>query len=59
MGWSYRKSVNFGPVRVNASKSGLGTSFGFPGLRIGVSPDGKRYLRLGIPGTGFCWIKYF
>jgi hypothetical protein len=24
MGWSYRKSVNLGPFRVNLSKSGIG-----------------------------------
>ena len=28
MGWSYRKSVNLGPFRVNISKSGIGYSLG-------------------------------
>ena len=31
MGWSYRKSVNLGPFRVNISKSGIGYSLGGAG----------------------------
>ena len=52
MGWSYRKSVNFGPFRVNLSKSGIGYSVGGPGFRTGVRANGRRYTRASIPGTG-------
>ena len=52
MGWSYRKSMNLGPFRVNLSKSGLGYSVGGGGFRTGVSAKGRRYSSVGIPGTG-------
>ncbi len=42
MGWSYRKSVNLGPFRVNISKSGIGYSLGGAGFRTGVSSGGHR-----------------
>ncbi len=35
MGLYYRKSVSFGPLRLNLSKKGLGASFGVAGLRVG------------------------
>ncbi len=56
MGWSYRKSVNFGPFRVNLSKSGMGYSFGGGGFRTGVNARGRRYKSLSIPGTG---MRYY
>jgi hypothetical protein len=59
VGFFFRKSMNAGPVRVNMSKKGAGASFGFPGFRIGISADGRKYLRLSIPGTGIGWTKYF
>lgn len=40
MGLYLRKSFKLGPVRLNLSKSGLGTSFGVKGARLGVSPRG-------------------
>ncbi len=52
MGWSYRKSLSFGPLRLNLSKSGVGYSVGVPGFRTGIRSDGRRYVRAGIPGTG-------
>jgi hypothetical protein len=52
MGWSYRKSVNLGPFRVNLSKSGVGYSVGGKDFRVGVNPRGRRYEALTIPGTG-------
>lgn len=52
MGWYYRKSVNFGPFRVNLSKSGLGYSLGGRGFRVGVTARGRRYTSASIPGTG-------
>ena len=36
MGFSYRKSVNLGPFRVNLSQSGFGYSVGSRGFRTGM-----------------------
>lgn len=52
MGFYYRKSVSFGPFRVNVSKSGVGYSIGGRGFRTGVSGGGRRYTTFSIPGTG-------
>lgn len=52
MGWGFRKSVNLGPLRVNASKSGLGYSFGGRGFRVGRDAKGRSYTAASIPGTG-------
>lgn len=49
MGWFIRKSLAFGPLRVNLSKSGLGTSVGIRGFRVGTGPRG-RYLNAGRGG---------
>ena len=58
MAWRWRKVFGRGPLRTTVSKKGVGFSFGIPGLRYGVSPDGRRYVSVGIPGTGLYWIKY-
>ncbi|MCX5690196.1 MAG: DUF4236 domain-containing protein [Planctomycetota bacterium] len=55
MGWSFRKSINLGPFRVNMSRSGLGYSVGAGGFRTGVRANGRRYSSASIPGTG---IRY-
>jgi hypothetical protein len=52
MGWGFRKSINFGPLRINASKSGLGYSIGGRGFRIGRDARGRQYRSFSIPGTG-------
>src|SRR5881396_3921330 len=49
MGWYLRKSFNFGPVRLNLSRSGLGASFGVTGARIGIGPRGS-YVHVGRGG---------
>jgi hypothetical protein len=58
MGFYYRKSVNFGPFRVNLSKSGLGYSLGGRGFRTGVSGNGRRYRSFSLPGTGVGYRSY-
>lgn len=55
MGWSFRRSVNVGPLRINLSRSGVGYSVGGRGFRTGVRAGGRRYSTLSIPGTG---IRY-
>jgi hypothetical protein len=59
MGWRFRKQVGSGPFRGSITKRGVGISWGIPGFRIGVSPSGRKFLSLSIPGTGLYWIKYF
>ncbi len=49
MGCSYRKSVPFGPVRINFSKRGVGASIGVRGARISVGSRGT-YVHLGAGG---------
>jgi hypothetical protein len=49
MGFYLRKGFNFGPIRLNLSRSGLGASFGVTGARIGVGPKGS-YIHLGRGG---------
>jgi len=57
MGWSYRKRLRFGPLNVNLSRSGIGTSLGIPGLRVTNSSTGRHYITLSLPGTGLSWRK--
>jgi hypothetical protein len=52
MGWLFRRSKSFGLFKLNFSKSGVGYSFGVPGVRMGVNAKGRKYVRGGIPGTG-------
>ena len=55
MGFSYRKSVRFGPFRINAGNSGVGWSVGGNGFRTGVNSRGKRYSTFSLPGTGLSY----
>lgn len=50
MSWYFRKSVGFGPLRVNLSKSGVGYSLGVRGARIGANSRGT-YIRMGRGGV--------
>ena len=59
MGWRWRRSINAGGARATLSKSGVGFSYGFAGLRIGRSPSGNYWVSATIPGTGMSFIKYF
>lgn len=48
----FRKSTKFGPVRITASKKGLGVSTGAGPVRVGLAADGKVRRTLRLPGTG-------
>lgn len=50
MGFYFRKSISFGGVRFNFSKSGIGASVGVKGFRVGISPRGN-YIHMGRNGT--------
>ncbi|HKX05627.1 MAG TPA: DUF4236 domain-containing protein [Methylomirabilota bacterium] len=52
MGWFLRKSLRFGPLRLNLSKSGVGASVGIRGLRVGAGPRGS-YIAGGRGGLYF------
>ncbi len=52
MGWTFRRSVNLGPLRLNLSKSGLGYSVGARGFRVGKDAKGRKYRTMSIPYTG-------
>jgi len=49
MGFYFRKSVKFGPMRFNFSKSGIGVSAGVKGARVSVGPRGT-YVHAGAGG---------
>lgn len=56
MGLRFQRSMQLIPgVRLNFSKSGIGTSFGVRGARYSISPTGRRTVSAGIPGTGLSW----
>jgi len=57
MGFRYRKSLRLGPVRINLGKRGIGTSIGVPGFRVTNSSNGRKYVTIGLPGTGLSWTK--
>jgi hypothetical protein len=49
MGFFFRKSIGFGPLRLNFSKSGIGLSTGVKGARIWTGPRGT-YVQVGREG---------
>ena len=59
MSWVFRKIFRLGPIKSTLSKEGVGMSWGIPGFRVGISANGKKYITLGIPGTGIYFTKYF
>jgi Protein of unknown function (DUF4236) len=59
MGFRFRRTLGVGGFRWTVSRRGVGTSWGLGGIvRFGVSPDGRRYVSVRVPGTGLSWIKY-
>ena len=52
MGFSFRKSIRFGPLRLNLSKSGVGLSAGVKGARVSRGPRGT-YLNVGAGGVQY------
>lgn len=57
MGLFYRKSLNFGPFRVNLSTSGIGYSLGGRGFRVGRTSRARSYTAFSLPGTGLGYRK--
>jgi hypothetical protein len=52
MGWNFRRSAKFGPIKINFSKSGIGYSIGGRNFRVGRDAKGRTYTSTSIPGTG-------
>lgn len=49
MGFYFRRSISFGGIRLNLSKSGVGISAGMKGFRFGTGPRGH-YVHIGAGG---------
>lgn len=59
MAWRWRKRLRLsGGANANLSNSGIGWSWGRGSIRFGISPSGRRWVSIGIPGTGFRYLKY-
>jgi hypothetical protein len=58
--FSWIKRFNIGRgVRGILNKNGLGFSWGIPGIRIGISQSGYKWIYISIPGTGISFYKRF
>jgi len=53
MGWSFRKSISVGPLRLNVGKRGLGVSTGVRGARVGLEASGRPYFSAGAFGVRY------
>ncbi|GEM_PF-2539218 len=52
MGWSFRKSLNVGPLRVNLPESGVGSSGGFRTFVSVLLPKAASVCELVFQGRG-------
>lgn len=57
MGFRFRKTKSYGPVRFTASKSGIGYSVGVKGARITKKAAGGIRTTTSIPGTGISYVN--
>lgn len=58
MGFRYRKSVKLpGGIRINASKSGIGSSIGMKGLRVTKTSTGSTRTTMSVPGSGISFVS--
>jgi Protein of unknown function (DUF4236) len=59
MAWRWYKRLRlFGGLNANLSSNGPGWSWGIGFIRFGVSPNGRRWVSVEIPETGFGYFKY-
>lgn len=56
MGFQYRKSKSFGPVRITASKRGIGASVGFGPVRFTKRADRGYQGTARVPGSGIRYV---
>lgn len=58
MGYRFRKSINLGGgFRINLSKSGIGYSWGVPGMRYTKLANKRERYTYSIPGTGISYVE--
>lgn len=58
MGYRFRKSINLGGgFRINLSKSGIGYSWGVPGMRYTKLANERERYTYSIPGTGTSYVE--
>ena len=56
MGWFYRKTKKFGPLRVTTSRRGLSVSGGGKRVRLGGSTSGRKRAAVNF-GRGLRWTR--
>lgn len=56
LGFRFRKSKSFGPVRITASKRGVSASIGAGPFRVTKSSTGRTTSTVRIPGTGVSYV---
>ena len=52
----WRKRLNIGPLRINLSRSGIGTSLGVKGYRVTKTATGRKRTTASIPRTGLSYV---
>ena len=58
MGYRFRKSINLGGgFKINLSKSGIGYSWGVPGMRYTKLANRRERYTYSIPGTGLSYVE--
>ena len=59
MAWRWYNRIRlFRGLNASLSNRGAGWSWGVGFIRFGVSPLGRRWVSIGIPGTGLRYFKY-
>jgi hypothetical protein len=59
MGWRWQKRLKIGGgLQTTISPSGAGWSWGFRYFRYGISPNGRKWFSVGVPGTGLRYFSY-
>lgn len=57
MAWGLRKSIKFGPFRINFSKSAVGVSTRLGPVSQSVNSSGMGRTSMTLPGTGVFYRK--
>lgn len=58
MGWRVFRSFYLGGgFRATTTNAGIGVSWGIPSFRVGLSATGRKWISVGIPGTGIYFTR--
>ena len=55
MGFRFRKSFKFGPLRLNVNRSSMSVTAGVRGAHVTYNNRGQRTVSFGLPGTGLSY----